>query len=169
MNKTICAILTATVTAGAYAGGHHYTHIASPNLPVSATSSAKQMQIQGQQSTQILQVMESPYKVTQSESRGDFKVRNTPNVSVAAPAPSAPCYVGLGGGVAGAGFGVSLAGSTYDKECEERETIRLGLSSGDTAVRQMANEILLQKLRTIKDRSKPEQVEEVVFNPLDID
>lgn len=77
---------------------------------------------------------------------GQYKIKSTPNVSLGTAAPTAPCYVTHGVSGSGVGFGFGINTATYDKECEVREVVRLGQSSGDATTRALADRVLQNRL-----------------------
>ncbi len=61
--------------------------------------------------------------------------------------PTVPCLVPINAGVVVPAVGSISAGSgSIDRGCEMRETIRIGMSSGDTATQSMANAVLQNML-----------------------
>jgi hypothetical protein len=85
---------------------------------------------------------------TQGNSQGiTFNTRATDDLRTVATvyAPpigvTAPCYIGLSGGITVMGFGASLGGSMEDKGCTLRETSRLlfGIGQTQAAAKVMCN------------------------------
>lgn len=83
-------------------------------------------------------------------SQGDYSStydEYTPSAVAPPVYTTAPCYVGISAGVGIPGFSGSVGGAIYDKECEVRETVRLGLSSGNPETTALANEVLQARLK----------------------
>lgn len=125
---------------------HNFNRNLNNNTAKGGNAFQGQGQEQGQM--QVTNIVESPYKLIQSqhEERSEHRIYNTPSVNAIAAPPSAPCYVGFGasGNLPGVGFG--LSGSTYDKECEVRETVRLAQVDSDPNVRSLASQVLAYRL-----------------------
>lgn len=91
------------------------------------------------------------------DSKETYK-RYTPD-AVAPPAYStAPCYVGISAGVGVPGFSGSVGSAIYDKECEVREVVRLGLE-GNQETQILANQVLQGKLMSYLKEEMEEEIE----------
>jgi len=72
---------------------------------------------------------------------GHTSVRTVATVYAPPIGVTAPCFIGLSGGITVMGFGASLGGSMEDQGCTLRETSRLlhGIGHPDAAARVMCN------------------------------
>lgn len=93
---------------------------------------------------------------SQSQSMDNDYGDYTPNAYAPSVQATAPCYVGISAGVGVPGFSGALGTAYYDKECEVRETVRLGQVDSNPNVRAMASAVLYERLAQYM---KPEEVE----------
>jgi hypothetical protein len=89
-----------------------------------ATSQASTGSSQAQTGDQAVTVNNT----TVNSQPDDIRIRNTPNASAWAAAPSATCIVTGGAGVAIPGFGGSVSGGQVDEGCTARENARILMS-----------------------------------------
>lgn len=122
-------------------GGHASSLAFGGSAKQGQDQAQRQSQNQLQGNHQVLQYNES----NGLHYSGEYSVENTPSVNAIAPPSTAPCYVGVGASVNLPGFGGGLSGGIYDKECEIRETVRIGLM-GDALTKNLANQVLQNKL-----------------------
>lgn len=95
---------------------------------------------------------------TQSNSQSmTYNEAYTPNAYAPTIGATVPCLVPISGGVGVPGASVSLGSGVIDTGCEQREVVRLGLSSSDAAVKAKANRVLENQLDAIlaEDEEKP--------------
>ena len=85
---------------------------------------------------------------------GGYDVKSVPSMGLATPGATAPCYVSHGISGSGVGFGFGINSHTYDLECEVRETVRLGLVSGDLMTWHLSNVVLQERLMGYLSESK---------------
>lgn len=146
----------ATALAGASA--HNTTVVGvgvknhNTNVAVGGSARQHQGQLQGQMQGQ-LNKQRNNQEMTYNEAdgvhySGGYTVRqkNVPAVSAPSIDPTAPCAIPLSGGGSGVGFGVSFGSAYIDEGCEQRELIRIGLTSGNTKAADKAAKLLNRQL-----------------------
>lgn len=104
-----------------------------------------QGQVQGQAQDQANKQSMTYNEATGMHYSGGYEVENVPNAIAADIQPTVPCAIPLTGAGSGVGFGVSLGTAYIDKECEIRETVRLGFH-GDALSKNLANQVIQSKL-----------------------
>lgn len=121
-----------------------------------------QGQLQGQaQQQKTRQANEQSMTYNESEGvhySGGYEVENVPDAYAASIQPTTPCAIPLTGAGSGVGFGISLGTAYVDRECEIRETVRLGLNSSDARVKRLANDVLISKLEEMLSTEVEEDV-----------
>ena len=182
MNKTIIAIAIAMASsvcmATGYGQGSNSTSKATAASTSGATSGSTANATSNQRATSSNSLtINTPAKTvslvksegalsTESRFEGRYEyqyeghLHNTPSMAQGTPDASAPCYVGISGQFSVAGFGAGAGGSVYDQKCEEREIIRLGLSSGSQEIRNKADYVLGLQLNEVIDRYKKNQAKQ---------
>lgn len=76
----------------------------------------------------------------------DYERPTPPAYAPTMPATT-PCYVGLGAGVSGGAFSLSLGGYVEDTKCTEREDLRFALMSGDPELISIAKARFAKRIR----------------------
>jgi len=106
-----------------------------------------QLQGQGQQQAQD-QANKQVMQYNEAEGMhysGEYTVRQAPPATAPDIQPTVPCAIPLTGGGSGLDFGFSIGTAYIDKECEIRETVRLGMH-GDAVSKSLANQVIQGKL-----------------------
>lgn len=157
-NAAASAVAGASANAGAVAGAVNHNNVRNTvnnsvrntNTNVATGGSARQGQFQGQGQVQGIAnsgnatINNNVPANTTNETRfsGSYTVHNTPDVYAPAIAGGAnPCVVGVSGGGAVAGFGISFGMTRNDDGCERRNTAALLHNMGE---REVAQELLCE-------------------------
>jgi len=98
------------------------------------------------------------------EYSGSYRVKNVPSAMAPSIDPTVPCAVPVSGAGSGVGFGFSVGSAYIDKGCEQRELIRLGLTSGNPAAEDKAAALLNQELdNALRASESPQEPAESVW------
>jgi hypothetical protein len=105
---------------------HHCTGGATGEITTEQTQTQGQDQNQGQEQAQDLEIL-GPLATANISS--SFK-RSASSAYAPTIYPTSPCLVCGSAGGSGAAFGISFGGCKIDKQCEEREVIRMAPTGG---------------------------------------
>jgi hypothetical protein len=93
---------------------------------------------------------------------GDLTIRNTPDVNLFTPPPTAPCTVTFGASGSGPGFGLGFSGFKEDEGCTVREYRRV--AADNPAITRAADEYILKDIEAKMEKLRKQQ-RSVFSNP----
>lgn len=168
MNKTIVALALTALMGGAMAspgndgcvgncpqggGGGSASALARATARASASQLQSQALISRQANSQTFSYTESD--------RGNTYEDYTPNAVAPSIDPTVPCAIPVSMGVGVPGLAASGGTAYIDEGCEQRELIRIGLTSGNAAAEGKAAQLLNRQLDEALAERAPESDETV--------